>query len=104
MQAVHEMLLQSWGGVVRVFPATSKTWQDASFERLRAEGGFVVSAGRKAGRTVRVEIRATTGGLLRLRDPFGDGPVDWNRRDVTRAGIDYVAKLGPGDVLVATAR
>jgi len=104
MQAVHEMLLQSWGGVVRVFPATSKTWQDVSFERLRAEGGFVVSAGRRAGRTVRVEIRATTGGLLRLRDPFGDGPVDWNRRDVTRAGTDYVTKLGPGDVLVATAR
>jgi len=103
MQAVHEMLLQSWGGVVRVFPATSDAWRDAAFDRLRAEGGWVVSAERKDGRTVRVEIRATTGGVLRLRNPFGDTPVEWSRKDVTRTGIDYVAKLRPGDVLVAAA-
>ena len=29
MQAVHEMLLQSWGGRVRVFPAVPKTWAEA---------------------------------------------------------------------------
>jgi alpha-L-fucosidase 2 len=104
MQAVHEMLIQSWSGVVRVFPATSDAWQDASFERLRAEGGWIVSAERKAGRTARVEIRATVGGLLRLRNPFGETPVDWSRKDVRRAGTDYVAKLGPGEVLVAAVR
>jgi len=104
MQAVHEMLLQSWGGVVRVFPATSGAWQDASFDRLRAEGGWVVSAERKAGRTVRVEIRATTGGILRLRNPFGEAPVDWNRTGVTRAGADYVVTLAPGEVLIGAGR
>ena len=104
MQAVHEMLIQSWSGVVRVFPATSDAWQDASFERLRAEGGWIVSAERKAGRTARVEIRATVGGLLRLRNPFGETPVDWSRKAVRRAGTDYVAKLGPGEVLVAAVR
>ena len=104
MQAVHEMLLQSWGGVVRVFPATSAAWRDASFDRLRAEGGWIVSAERHNGTTARVEVRATIGGELRLRNPFGNSRVDWNRRDVTREGTDFVVKLRPGDVLMGRGR
>ena len=37
-QAVHEMLLQSFGGVVRLFPATPWRWHEARFSDLRAEG------------------------------------------------------------------
>jgi alpha-L-fucosidase 2 len=79
MEAVHEMLLQSQGGIVRVFPATSPTWADASFDRLRAEGGFIVSATRAGGRTTSVSITATVDGTLTLRDPFecNRGPAAW---------------------------
>jgi alpha-L-fucosidase 2 len=70
-QAVHEMLLQSWGNIVRIFPATPEEWKDVSFSQLRAEGGFIVSAERKEGKTVRVTIEATVDQLLRLRNPFG---------------------------------
>jgi alpha-L-fucosidase 2 len=73
MEAVHDMLLQSWGGRVRVFPAVSGQWANASFADLRAEGGFRVSAERQAGRTVRVAITATVAGPLRLKNPFGEG-------------------------------
>lgn len=69
-QAVHEMLLQSWGGRVRVFPATPTAWADASFNKLRAEGGFIVSATRKAKRTTSVTITATVDQPLRLKNPF----------------------------------
>jgi len=104
MQAIHEMLLQSWGGVVRVFPAVSAQWRDVSFDRLRAEGGFVVSATRVAGRTARVEVRATVAGTLRLRDPFGGAEVNWNRSNVRREGTDYVAKLPAGAALSGTLK
>jgi alpha-L-fucosidase 2 len=104
MQAVHEMLLQSWGGVVRVFPATSVAWQTASFEKLRAEGGWVVSADRTGGRTTRVEIRATIGGVLRLRDSFGGARVTWNRSDIKKQGADFVVTLKAGDALSGVTR
>ncbi len=69
-QAVHEMLLQSWGGRLRVFPALPGEWDDVSFDRLRAEGGFIVSATRRGGETLRVSVEATVDGRLRLRNPF----------------------------------
>jgi len=71
-QAVHEMLLQSWGGKLRIFPAVPAQWKDAAFERLRAEGGFIVSARRVAGKTVSVSITATVDQSLQLVNPFGD--------------------------------
>ena len=71
-QAVHEMLLQSWGGKLRIFPAVPGQWKDAAFESLRAEGGFIVSARRVAGKTVTVTITATVDQSLQLINPFGD--------------------------------
>jgi len=69
-QAVHEMLLQSWDGRIRIFPATPEKWADVSFSQLRAEGGFMVSAERIKGKTVRVEITSTIDQPLQLKDPF----------------------------------
>ncbi len=78
MQAVQEMLLQSWGGRVRIFPALPAAWADVSFENLRAEGGFVVSAQRWGGRVHSVRIIATQDGVLRLRVPGGPARYTWN--------------------------
>jgi len=97
-QAVHEMLLQSWGGAVRIFPATPKKWKDVSFANLRAEGGYRVSAERKGGRTLRVRITAGCAGTLRLRDPFGAAAVKWNRK-VEKTGANYECTLQAGDVV-----
>ena len=72
--AVQEMLLQSQTGVVRIFPAVPAAWKDAAFERLRARGAFLVSAERRDGRCVEVEVTSETGGALRLESPFaGEG-------------------------------
>jgi alpha-L-fucosidase 2 len=98
-QSVHEMLLQSWGGILRLFPATSQDWADVSFENLRAEGAFLVSAQRKVGNTVSVQITAEQGGLLRLRDPFNRAKVRWNRRDIKRVGNNYQCRLPKGKTL-----
>jgi hypothetical protein len=102
MEAVHEMLLQSWGGVVRVFPAVSVTWPDAAFDRLRAEGGFVVSARRSGGLTTEVRVVAGVPGRLRLRDPFGPAGVVWSRAGVERDGADWTVDLAAGEELVGT--
>ncbi|TVR59001.1 MAG: hypothetical protein EA426_07770 [Spirochaetaceae bacterium] len=63
--AVQEMLLHSRRGVLHVFAGLPTHAESASFERMRAPGGFLVSAWhRPEGRTV--EITATRDGNLSL--------------------------------------
>lgn len=56
-----DMLIQSWGDKIRIFPGVGKQWQDAVFDHLRAEGAFLVSAGRKNGSTEWIEIESLAG-------------------------------------------
>ena len=101
--AAHEMLLQSWGGRVRIFPALPSAWRDMSFRDLRAEGGFVVSAEQRDGRLRRIAIRATVAQQLRLADPFSGRPYDHNL-PVTRAAGEICCRLQPGQTLELTER
>ena len=84
MHAVHEMLLQSWSPtpgqrdteVIRIFPATPARWHDASFDDLRAEGGYLVSARRENGVTTWFRItgqpRRHAARARQLRRPRAD--------------------------------
>ena len=98
-QAIHEMLLQSWGGKIRIFPAVPSEWKDVGFRDLRAEGGFMISAQRKAGTTVSLRIKATVDGRLVLKDPFDGRPAKWNRVDVKKTGDTYECTLKKGEVI-----
>lgn len=95
MHAVHEMLLQSWGGRVRIFPAVSAKWADVSFSDLRAEGGYRISARRVGGETREVSVVATREGTLRLRKPFATEGT-WNMK-YRSEGSDLLFDLVPGD-------
>lgn len=101
MQAVQEMLLQSWGNQVRVFPAVPSTWSDVSFENLRAEGGYIVSAERRNGHTVRIRVEATSDGVLRLSNPFApNAHVQWDR-PIKQNGTSIEILLQKGETLMA---
>jgi alpha-L-fucosidase 2 len=65
-QAVHDMLLQSWGDTLRVFPAVPSSWPDVAYGDLRAQGAFLVSAVRRDGRTVCVKVTSLAGEAARL--------------------------------------
>ncbi len=109
-QAVHDMLLQSWApslgngeaGIVRLFPATPWQWHEASFDDLRAEGGFRVSARREKNATVWFKIIAGADGLLRLRDNFGGRTPQWVGPEMTKVGRDFERQMRQGDVIEAT--
>lgn len=70
--AIQEMLLQSYSGIVTVFPAIPKSWKDLSFYQLRTENGFLISADMKNGKVVKVRIQSETGGVIRIENPFSD--------------------------------
>ena len=58
---VQDMMLQSWGDKIRVFPALPDVWQDVAFHKFRAEGAFLISASRKNGKTQFVKIKSLAG-------------------------------------------
>ena len=69
-QGVHELLLQSRGRYIQVFPAVPDAWQNVSFNDLRTEGAFIVSAKKENGVPVSVKVVSEKGGLLKIKLPF----------------------------------
>ena len=66
---VTELLLQSVGDVIRIFPAWPAD-TDAHFTDLLAQGGFMVSADLAGGTIGNVRIRSTVGGTAKLLSPW----------------------------------
>jgi hypothetical protein len=73
-RSLQDMLLQSHGDLIRVFPAVPEAWTNAVFHNLGAEGGFLVSAERAGGRTAWVRVRSLAGEPCRVA-PGLDGDV-----------------------------
>ncbi len=71
--SIQELFLQDWGGALRVFPAVPSVWADAAFDRLRADGAFLISGARRGGWTAWVRIESIAGERCRLVVP------DWDR-------------------------
>src|SRR2546421_3658849 len=103
--SIQELFLQDWCGALRVFPALPTAWTDAAFDRLRADGAFLVSAVRQGGRTAWVRIESLAGSPCRLvvadwdsavvREHTGPAPR------VTRGTAgDYVIELRRGTSVV----
>ena len=88
---VTELLLQSVGGVIRIFPA----WPlniPAKFASLRAEGGFLVTAAVDDGKVGPVRIESTVGGLLRLVAP-------WEKTEINAGGTWQPATLDASRII-----
>ncbi|WP_086565047.1 glycosyl hydrolase family 95 catalytic domain-containing protein [Streptomyces africanus] len=66
-QSLHDMFCQSWGGVIRVFPAVPTTWADVTLHDFRTQGAFLVSAVRKKGATRFIRVKSLAGEPLKLR-------------------------------------
>lgn len=54
--SLQELYLQSWNGIIRVFPAVPYDWKDAFFINFRTEGGYLISAVRKNAATSFIQI------------------------------------------------
>ncbi|MER6158927.1 Tat pathway signal sequence domain protein [Streptomyces sp. NPDC001868] len=70
-QSLHDMFCQSWGGVIRVFPAVPSAWADVTLHDFRTQGAFLVSAVRKGGATRFIRVRSLAGEPLKLRHGLG---------------------------------
>jgi hypothetical protein len=90
--SIIELLLQSWGGKIRVFPAVPEEWKDASFNQLRAQGGFLVSAARNQGKTDWISVKSLTGEPCVVKVP------DWATAvPMTKGKQIQVTKIAEGE-------
>jgi hypothetical protein len=98
--SIQELFLQDWGGVLRVFPAVPGAWLEAAFDRLRADGAFLVSAVRHERRTAWVRIESLAGGPCRLRIP------DWDSVSVRASSgpVPRVTRTSAGEFAIALPR
>jgi alpha-L-fucosidase 2 len=69
--AINGMLLQSWGGKVRIFPSVPESWKNVSFKNMRAQGGFLVSAEMVNGEIISASIASPKGGEAKVVYPLG---------------------------------
>jgi len=67
---ITEMLMQSADGCINLIPALPDAWTTGNISCLRARGGFeVISLQWKDAKVVKVVIRSSIGGNMRLRSP-----------------------------------
>jgi alpha-L-fucosidase 2 len=66
-----EMLLQSYGGVVRFLPALPAAWPSGSFRGLRARGNIEVDCAWHNGKATIATLRANADGRFALAAPAG---------------------------------
>ncbi|MFE9045017.1 glycoside hydrolase family 95-like protein [Streptomyces sp. NPDC007818] len=108
-QAVLDLLVDSWGGTLRVFPATPREWPDATVAGLRVAGAFLVDAARTDGRTDWIRVRSEAGEPL-LLDHGMEGPIEVLDEDGRprpwQPGGPRAARipLGRGETVVLTRR
>jgi hypothetical protein len=74
---------------------------DASFEGLRAEGAFLVTAARSGGETCDVSITSEKGMTCRLRNPWSQSSIailgpEGNHFTPESAGVDVIFQTAAG--------
>jgi hypothetical protein len=93
IEAIDNLLLQSGGGVMRVFPVWPGD-RNASFVKLREKNAFLVSSARSANRVSYVDITSEAGKQVQLQNPWPGLNIS-----VTRVGGGSVAFTVPNNVI-----
>jgi len=96
---VQEMLLQSHAGFIHLFPAIPSNWKTVSFQKMRAEGAFLVSANLSGGKVEKVQIEATVSGVLKIKNPFEQNSFK-SSISYIKEGEMLVFNLSKGDILI----
>jgi hypothetical protein len=102
--AIQEMLLHTRRGVNHLFAGAPARWKRVSFEGMRTDGAFLVSAAREKGVVTHVTVHSEAGGVFRLRNPW-PGAVVVRRAsgEETVEGKVLEVPAAAGETLVLTA-
>jgi len=105
--SVHDMMLQSWGGKIRVFPASPKKWKDVAFHDLRTQGTFLVSAKKIDGNTEFVSVKSLKGNACIVQVDFENPQFYINRKSISvnkSADGSYNINLKKDESVIITSK
>ncbi|MGB1127438.1 MAG: glycosyl hydrolase family 95 catalytic domain-containing protein, partial [Opitutales bacterium] len=106
--SLHDMLLQSWGGKIRVFAGTPSIWPDVAFHHLRTQGAFLVSAKKEAGVTQFVSVESLIGSPCLIQTDIPNPKILINGKKAKRSQVTktddgfYELALKAGDTAMLT--
>lgn len=98
---IQEMLIQSHTGTVEIFPAVPQAWKDVSFNKLRTEGAFILSARKKSGKITNLTVVSEKGGTIRIRNPFENNEFKTRTQGISKEDT-IVIKMQPAETVVLT--
>lgn len=90
---VQEMLIQSHGGLVKLFPAVPESWKDIQFTNLRTEGAFLITSRVIGGELAEVTIVSEKGGDILIELPAAF------RKKNARKNVRFQFKTLPGQTI-----
>jgi hypothetical protein len=70
INAVNEMMLQSYDGIIRLFPAIPTNWKNAKVAGLRAVGAFLVYSELRQGEILYVSVESLKGLECKVVNPW----------------------------------
>lgn len=97
---LQEMLIQSHTGIIKLFPAIPEKWKDVSFEKLRTQGAFLITAKQSKGKLRVVVITSEKGGRMKLFNSFS-GPIKCDC-SFEKAGDILIFDLNPRQTINVT--
>jgi hypothetical protein len=99
---IQEFLLQSYNGIIKVFPAVPDDWNDAAFYNYRAEGGILISAKYKNKSTEFIRIESLAGEDFILETTMGSVKIRaGNETKINKVSESrYEIKLPKGNSLL----
>ncbi len=101
VNAIQEMLLHTVRGRMCLFPAMPRVWQRAArFEKMRAEGAFLVTAEMRDGRIIFVEVFSEKGADLKLANNIAEEVVirSGEKEERTKAKV-LTLQTKPGETI-----
>jgi hypothetical protein len=93
---INECLMQSYHGIIRLFPNWPEN-KDAAFHTLRAAGGFLVSSSLKDGRVQYLSVFCENDNCLKLYNP-------WNPQILLNVTIGDSRESIEGDIITIDMR
>ncbi|MBN2640035.1 MAG: hypothetical protein JXR78_00135 [Victivallales bacterium] len=91
VSALTEMLVHQRGDTVYLFEGIPDKWQEASFSNVHLPGALTVSATRKHGRTVSVQIKSVGDGSIKIKLPENISPITVDLEAGKEKNIDGTA-------------
>ncbi len=103
MNSLLDMLLATYDGILRIFPAVPKEWSDICFKDLAGVGAFRISAEYKDSAVKSVKIKSLNGSVCKVQVPFRNPEkVTCNGCDFTFDGKFFTLQLSAGCEAILT--